>query len=107
VVWGHWKRLGVQLLYLPSEFTSTGTLAQALDFGSGPVIGGTTPISSDIKVAMTLANVEYDLLGQPDMDWGVGLGIGKVDLDIGLMPEIGPGKLNMIWIIDAENRQMG
>jgi hypothetical protein len=86
----HWKRLGVQLVYLPSEFTGEGTLVQALDFGNGPVIGGTTPISSNIKVAMTLANVEYDLLGRADMDWGVGAGFGKVDLDIGLVPETGP-----------------
>ena len=85
-----WKRLGVQLVYLPSEFTGEGTLVRGLDFGNGPVIGGSTPISSDIKVAMTLANVEYDLLGRADMDWGIGVGFGKVDLNIGLVPEIGP-----------------
>jgi hypothetical protein len=85
-----WKRLGVQLVYLPSEFTGEGTLLQGLDFGNGPVIGGSTPISSDIKVTMTLANVEYDLLGRADMDWGVGAGFGKVDLDVALVPEVGP-----------------
>jgi len=85
-----WKRLGVQLVYLPSDFTGEGTLLQALDFGNGPVIGSGTPISSNIKVAMTLANVEYDLLGRADMDWGIGAGFGKVDLDIGLVPETGP-----------------
>jgi len=85
-----WRRVGVQLLYLPSEFTGEGTLVQALDFGNGPVMGGSTPISSDIKVAMTLANVEYDLLGRADMDWGIGAGFGKVDLDIELVLETGP-----------------
>ena len=85
-----WKRLGVQLVYLPSEFTGEGTLVQALDIGNGPVIGSSTPISSDIKVSMTLANVEYDLLGRADMDWGIGAGFGKVDLDISLVPETGP-----------------
>jgi hypothetical protein len=85
-----WKRLGVRLVYLPSEFTGDGTLVQVLDFGNGPVIGNGTPIRSDIKVAMTLANVEYDLLGRADMDWGVGVGFGKVDLDIALVPAVGP-----------------
>ena len=85
-----WKRLGVKLVYLPSEFTGEGTLVQFLDFGNGPVIGGTTPISSDIKVTMTLANIEYDLLGRSDMDWGIGAGFGSVDLDISLVPETGP-----------------
>jgi len=85
-----WRRLGVQLVYLPSDFSGDGTLLQALDLGSGPVIGGATPIRSDIKVTMTLANVEYDLLARADMDWGIGAGFGKVDLDIGLLPETGP-----------------
>ena len=83
------KRLGVQLVYLPTEFSGEGILVQALDFGNGPVIGGSTPISSNIKVAMTLANIEYDVLGRADMDWGIGAGIGKIDLDIDLAPEIG------------------
>jgi len=85
-----WKRLGVQLVYLPSDFTGEGMLVQALDFGDGPVIGTSTPIDSDIKVTMTLANVEYDLLGRTDMHWGIGAGVGKVELDIGLVPETGP-----------------
>lgn len=85
-----WKRLGVQLVYLPSEFSGNGTLLQVLDFGNGPIIGDGTPIRSDIKVTMTLANIEYDLLGRSDMDWGVGVGLGKVDLDVALVPEIGP-----------------
>lgn len=80
----------MKLVYLPSEFTGQGTLVQVLDFGNGPVIGGTTPISSDIKVVMTLANIEYDLLGRSDMDWGIGAGYGSVDLDISLVPETGP-----------------
>ena len=85
-----WKRLGVQLVYLPSEFSGDGTLLQVLDFGNGPVMGNRTPIRSDLKVAMTLANVEYDFLGRADMDWGVGVGFGKVDLDVDLVPEVGP-----------------
>ena len=85
-----WKRLGVQLVYLPSEFSGDGTLLQVLDFGNGPVMGNRTPIRSDLKVAMTLANIEYDLLGRTDMDWGVGVGFGKVDLDVDLVPEVGP-----------------
>ncbi len=85
-----WKRLGIQLVYLPSEFSGDGVLLQELDFGNGTVIGIETPISSDLKVAMTLANVEYDLLGRADMDWGVGVGFGKVALDVDLVPEIGP-----------------
>lgn len=85
-----WKRLSARLVYLPSDFTGDGALRQALDFGNGPVIGGNTPINSNIEVVMTLANVEYDLLGRTDMDWGVGGGFGKVDLDIGLVPETGP-----------------
>jgi hypothetical protein len=85
-----WKRLGVRLDYLPSEFAGQGRLALALDFGNGPVIGGTTPVSTDIKIAMTLANVEYDLLGRADMDWSIGAGFGSIDLDITLMPETGP-----------------
>lgn len=85
-----WKRLGLQLVYLPSEFAGDGTLVQFLDFGNGPIIGNGTPIRSNIKVAMTLANIEYDLLGRADMNWGIGVGFGKVDLDIDLVPEIGP-----------------
>jgi hypothetical protein len=85
-----WKRLGVRLDYLPSEFAGDGNLALALDFGNGPVIGGTTPVSTDIKIAMTLVNVEYDLLGRADMDWSIGAGFGSIDLDITLVPETGP-----------------
>jgi hypothetical protein len=85
-----WKRLGVRLVYMPSEFTGDGTLLQVLDFGDGPVFGNATPISSKIKVEMTLANLEYDLLERTDMDWGVGAGLGKIDLDIAMLPAVGP-----------------
>ncbi len=85
-----WKRLGVRLDYLPSEFSGDGTLALALDFGNGPIIGGTTPVSTDINVTMTLANIEYDLLARADMDWSIGVGFGSIDLDFTLMPETGP-----------------
>ena len=50
---------------------------QGLDFGSGPVIGTTDPVTSDIKVRMTLANIEFDLLKRIDMDWGIGVGLGQ------------------------------
>ena len=86
-----WKQWHVDLVYLPSEFEGDGHIVQALDFGNGPVLGTTTPISSDLKVTMTLANIEYDLLERKDMDWGVGVGIGKVALDIKMQPQIGPG----------------
>ncbi len=86
-----WKQWHVDLVYLPSEFEGDGHIVQALDFGNGPVLGTTTPISSDLKVTMTLANIEYDLLERKDMDWGVGVGIGKVALDIKMKPQIGPG----------------
>ena len=84
-----WKRLDVKFEYLPSRFKGDGVLVQALDFGSGPVIGNTTPISSDLKVAMTLANIEYLVLRRSDMDLGVGVGIGRVDLDIKMTPQTG------------------
>lgn len=84
-----WKRLNVVFVYLPAKFTGDGVLVQGLDFGSGPVIGNTTPISSDIKVAMTLANIEYLLMKRSDMDIGIGVGIGKVELDITMTPQTG------------------
>lgn len=84
-----WKRLDLKFVYLPSRFTGDGVLVQALDFGSGPVIGTTTPISSDIKVTMQLANIEYLVLKRTDMDLGVGVGIGQVDLDITMTPQAG------------------
>lgn len=85
-----WKQLHVDLVYLPSEFEGNGHIAQVLDFGNGPVLGTTTAVSSDLKVTMALANVEYDLLKRKDMDWGVGVGIGKVGLDIKMQPQTGP-----------------
>ena len=84
-----WKRLDVNFVYLPSRFEGDGVLVQSLDFGSGPVIGNTTPISSDIKVTMKLANIEYLLLQRSDMDLGIGVGIGQVDLDITMTPQTG------------------
>jgi hypothetical protein len=84
-----WKRLDVRFVYLPSRFQGDGVLLQSLDFGSGPVIDNTTPISSDLKVAMTLANIEYLLLKRSDMDLGVGVGIGQVELDITMTPQTG------------------
>jgi len=62
---------------------------QELDFGSGPVIGTTDPVTSDIKVRMTLADIEFDLLKRIDMDWGIGVGLGQVGLDITMTPEVG------------------
>ena len=85
-----WKRLNVELVYLPSEFKGDGVLVQDLDFGSGPVIGNTTSISSDIKVTMLLANVEYAVFQRSDMQIGVGFGLGQVGLDIMMIPQIGP-----------------
>ena len=85
-----WKRLNVELVYLPSEFKGDGVLVQDLDFGSGPVIGNTTSISSNIEVTMLLANVEYAVFQRSDMQIGVGFGLGQVGLDIMMVPQIGP-----------------
>jgi len=85
-----WKRLNVELVYLPSEFKGDGVLVQDLDFGSGPVIGNTTPISSSIEVTMLLTNVEYAVLQRSDMQLGIGFGLGQVGLDIMMIPQIGP-----------------
>ena len=85
-----WKRLNVELVYLPSEFEGNGVLLQDVDFGSGPVIGNTTSIASDLKVTMLLANVEYAVLQRSDMQLGVGFGLGQVGLDIMMIPQIGP-----------------
>ena len=85
-----WKQLHVDLVYLPSEYSGSGSIEQALDFGNGPILGTTTPINSDLKVTMALANIEYDLLKRSDMDWGAGFGLGKVGLDIKMQPDIGP-----------------
>lgn len=84
-----WKRLDVRFVYLPSRFKGDGVLLQSLDFGSSPVIDKMTPISSDLKVTMTLANIEYLLLERSDMDLGVGVGIGQVELDITMTPQTG------------------
>ena len=85
-----WKRLNVELVYLPSKFEGDGVLVQDLDFGSGPVIGNTTSISSDIEVTMLLANVEYAVFQRSDMQIGVGFGLGQVGLDIMMIPQTGP-----------------
>ena len=85
-----WKRLNIEFVYLPSKFSGNGVLVQDLDYGSGPVIGNTTPISSDIEVTMKLANVEYMILQRHDMDLGIGAGFGQVELDIKMTPQIGP-----------------
>lgn len=64
-------------------------LVQGQDFGSGPVIGNTTPISSDIEVTMMLANIEYLLVQRSDLDIGLGVGLGQVGLDISMAPADG------------------
>ena len=86
-----WKQLMVDFVYLPSKFTGDGFLLEAIDFGNGPVIGNTDPITSDIEVEMFLANVEYDLLKRGDMDLGVGIGLGTVNLDIVMTPASATG----------------
>jgi len=89
VIGARWKRLNINFVYLPSKFSGDGVLVQGLDFGSGPVIGTTTPISSNIEVTMTLANIEYLVLNRSDMDLGFGVGLGRVDLNIMMTPQTG------------------
>jgi hypothetical protein len=89
VIGARWKRLNINFVYLPSKFSGDGVLVQGLDFGSGPVIGTTTPISSNIEVTMTLANIEYMVLKRSDMDIGFGVGLGRVDLDVSMAPQTG------------------
>lgn len=87
---GRWKRLNVNFVYLPSKFEGEGVLIQDLDLGSGPIIGNTTAISSDLEVTMYLANIEYLVFKRSDMDIGLGIGVGKVELDISMTPQVGP-----------------
>ena len=89
-----WKRLNLEFVYLPSTFSGDGVLVQGLDFGSGPVIGNTTPISSDLEVTMMLANIEYLLVQRSDLDIGLGVGLGQVGLDIKMIPQTG-NKVNI------------
>jgi hypothetical protein len=85
----HWEHLNIEFVYLPSRFKGDGLLLQELDFGSVPIISETTPINSNIEVTMMLANIEYSILQRGDMDFGFGVGIGQVELDIAMTPQVG------------------
>lgn len=90
VIGARWKRFSAEFVYLPSKFSGEGYLHQSIDLGPGPIIDTNTPIKSDLEVTMMLADIQYAIIKRSNMEIGVGAGAGQVDLDIAMIPAVGP-----------------
>lgn len=82
-----YKRWGLVLNYMPTSFSGQGWAV--VDVGSGAGVTVKTPLSTNIDVDMLLANLSYNFIQTPNAVFGVGIGFGRTDIDLRIIPEVG------------------
>jgi len=86
-----YKRWRFMLDYLPTNYTGDGYAEASIEIGDLPPIPAQMPVESDIDVSLLLLNVSYELLRTEKWVGALGVGFGRTDLDIALVPQVGEG----------------
>lgn len=83
-----YKRFGIGLNYMPTTFEGSGfALAEVGGSGGGAFIK--TPLETDIDIEMLLANVYYNFIQTSNSVFGVGMGLGRTQIDFSMVPGTG------------------
>ena len=85
---GQYKQWRAGLNYLPTSYSGQGFAIVDLG-GSQTGVLHRTPLSTDINVDMLLANLTYDLIQTSTSRFGVGVGAGRTQIDLNIIPELG------------------
>lgn len=85
-----YKRWGFGLNYMPTSFSGHGTAIVGIDgAGGGAGVIVKTPLSTNVDVDMLLGKIFYNFLQTQNTVFGVGVGLGKTDIDLRVIPEVG------------------
>ncbi|MYM63904.1 hypothetical protein [Pseudomaricurvus sp. HS19] len=83
--YGKWR---VGLNYLPTSYSGDGYAIVSLG-GSQTGVLQKTRLATDINVDMVLASLTYDLIQTSSSRFGVGVGAGRTQIDLNIIPRIG------------------
>jgi hypothetical protein len=83
-----YKKWGLAINYMPTSFTGDGKALVAVG-APGTGIYQQSPLSTDVDVTMTLGNLYYNFIQNKEHIVGIGVGIGKTEIDVAIVPELG------------------
>ncbi len=84
-----YKRWRFTLNYLPTNYTGNGFTDLQISIGDLPPIPAKTSVSSNIDVNLLLGDISYDVLRNERWVASLGVGLGRTDIDIALVPAVG------------------
>ena len=87
-VGAQYKRWGLGLNYMPTSFSGQGSAMVDLA-GNNAGLRVTTPLNTDIDINMLLGNAYYNLVQTPNAMFGIGTGLGRTDIDLKIIPDLG------------------
>lgn len=82
----HQWNMGIN--YLPTSFSGEGSALVGLS-GDQAGVWAKTPLRTDIDIDMLLGSVGYSVINTPQMEFGVGVGLGQTAIDLSILPDIG------------------
>jgi hypothetical protein len=83
-----YKKWGVGLNYAPTSFSGQGYAIVELAGNQAGVVAK-TPLNTNIKVNMLLTNATYNFIQTKYTSFGVGVGFGRTDIDLNIIPQAG------------------
>ncbi len=84
-----YKRWRFNVDYLPTNYDGVGFADVRIEIGDLPPIPAQTEVVSDIDVNLLLANVSYDVFRSDRWTAALGVGFGRTDIDVALVPKVG------------------
>ncbi len=84
-----YKRWRFSLNYMPTNYTGNGFTDLDISIGDLPPISAKTSVSSNIDVNLLLADISYDVLRNERWVASLGVGVGRTEMDIALVPNVG------------------
>ena len=83
-----YKRWSLGLNYTPTSFSGQGYAIVGLT-GSQAGLSTKTPLNTDIEVNLILGKLSYDIIQAKNTKFGVGVGLGRSDIDLNIIPQVG------------------
>jgi hypothetical protein len=83
-----YKKWSVGLNYTPTSFNGEGYAIVALT-GSQVGVLAETPMNTDVEVNLLLGKLSYDIIQTKNARFGVGVGLGRSNIDLNIVPQIG------------------
>ena len=83
-----YKKWRMGLNYMPTSFSGQGYAIVTLTGNQAGVLAK-TPLNTDIDIDLLLGKLTYDIIQTQSSRFGVGVGLGRTQIDLNIIPQVG------------------